>query len=120
MPMYPISVIIATIAAIGTGDASANFNPVGGYNEKKSSSVFLAGLLVLGLTAVSHAQGTQQVMPGSPKAVAGQQTVRGNPSTGTGVATGSGPLSQPVGPATSSWNPQWQNTRPLQQQPFGR
>jgi hypothetical protein len=87
---------------------------------QKSSSVFLAGLFLLGLTAGVQAQGTQQVMPGSPAAVGGQQ--RG-PVTGTaGVATGSGPLSQPTAPPATPGNRQWgpAQTQPLQQQPFGR
>ena len=87
--------------------------------QRSSSFVFLAGLLVLGLTAGAQAQGTQQIMPGSPAAVGGQQFVRGNPGTGTGVATGRGPLSQPIAPATGSWNRQWRTTTPVQQ-PFGR
>jgi hypothetical protein len=89
---------------------------------QKSSTVFLAGLLVLGLTAGAQAQGTQQIMPGSPAAVGGyyQQNYYRYPGTGgTGVATGRGPLSQAVGPAQGSWNRQWRTTGPAQQ-PFGR
>jgi hypothetical protein len=85
---------------------------------QRSSSVFLAGLLVLGLTAWAQAQGTQQIMPGSPAAVGGQQFVRGSPGTGTGVATGSGPLSRPIAPSPNrQWGPV--QTNPVQQ-PFGR
>ena len=88
---------------------------------QKSSSVFLAGLFILGLTAGAQAQGTQQTMPGSPAAVGGQP-IRSNPGTGTGVATGSGPLSQPGTPPANIGNRQWgpTQTQPLQQQPFGR
>ena len=71
-----------------------------------SSSVFLAGLLVLGLAAGAHAQGTQQNMnPG----------VGGTASSGTGVTTGRGAGSQPVPPAASRFNNQQnqQQNRPL-------
>jgi len=58
-----------------------------------SSSVFLAGILVVGLTNVVQAQGTGQNMYG------------GTASSGTGVTTGVGPLNQPVTPAPSTANP---------------
>ena len=69
-----------------------------------SSSVFFAGILVLGLTTVVQAQGTGQNMYG------------GTASGGSGVTTGVGPLTQPIAPAQSSANPR-QNMQQNTQRP---
>jgi hypothetical protein len=66
----------------------------------RSLSAFSAGVLALVFATGAHAQGTQQVMPGSAP---------GAGTGGGGVTTGAGPLSQPVAPATGRWQ---QNTQP--------
>ena len=69
-----------------------------------ASSFLISGILILGVTASAHAQGTGQVMYGNPNynrtVVVGAPTQVGasNP-----VPTGMGPLSQPMPPAGSYW-----------------
>ena len=70
-----------------------------------SSSVFLAGTLVLALATGAHAQGTQQGINARPAGTSSVGTGV-NSGGGTGVTTGRGPLAQPVAPATSTFNNQ--------------
>ena len=78
-----------------------------------SSSALLAAMLVVGLTAGAQAQGTQQIMPGSPQSRSMYSTPGAQPyGYGYGVPTGRGPLSQPVGPIGGTWYGQRRQTYP--------
>jgi hypothetical protein len=70
---------------------------------------FVSAALVFALTAAAQAQGTQQIMPGSPEARTVVVVPNGSQQNSSRpVPTGPGPLTQPVGPATSS---SWWGTR---------
>ena len=70
-----------------------------------SLALLAAMMLVVGLSAGAQAQGTQQVMPGSPQSRSMYYAPGGaRPyGSGYGVPTSRGPLSQPVGPIGGTW-----------------
>ena len=71
-------------------------------------------MLILGMTVGARAQGTQQIMPGSPnynRTVVIGSGYQANASTP--VPTGMGPLSQPMPPAATYWGYRYGYGRPI-------